>query len=44
MEKHGPELMKEAKVKGGSVGKEGDGKRRPSPERPAEATPAPVAQ
>lgn len=44
MEKYGPELMKEAKVKGGSAGKDGDGKRRTPPERPAEATPAPVAQ
>jgi hypothetical protein len=44
MEKYGPELMKEAKAKGGYVGKDGDGKRRPAPERPAEATPAPVAQ
>ncbi|MCE2683700.1 MAG: hypothetical protein LW857_00740 [Verrucomicrobiae bacterium] len=47
MEKYGPEViqvMKEGKIKGATGGKETDGKRRPSPERPAEATPAPVAQ
>jgi hypothetical protein len=44
MEKYGPELMKEAKSKGTSQGKEGEGKRRTQPERPAETTPAPVAQ
>ncbi len=44
MEKYGPEMMKEAKAKGAPGGKESDGKRRPTPERPAEATPAPVGQ
>jgi hypothetical protein len=44
MEKYGPELMKEAKAKGGSAAKDGDGKRRTPPERPAEATPPPAAQ
>jgi hypothetical protein len=44
MEKYGPEMMKEAKVKGASSGKDTDGKRRTTPERPAEATPAPVGQ
>jgi hypothetical protein len=44
MEKYGPEMMKEAKAKGASSGKETDGKRRPTPERPAEATPAPAGQ
>ena len=44
MEKYGPELMKEAKGKGATSGKETDGKRRPAPERPAEVIPAPVAQ
>ena len=44
MEKYGPEVMKDVKSKGASTGKDGDGKRRTTPERPAEATPAPVAQ
>jgi hypothetical protein len=44
MEKYGPELMKEAKAKGGFAGKDGDGKRRTPTERPPEATPAPAAQ
>jgi hypothetical protein len=44
MEKYGPEMMKEAKAKGITGGKESDGKRRPTPERPAEPTPAPAGQ
>lgn len=44
VEKYGPEVMKDVKAKGTSTGKDGEGKRRPTPERPAEATPAPVAQ
>lgn len=44
MEKYGPELMKEAKAKSGEKGKDADGKRRPSGERPPEAPPVPTAQ
>jgi hypothetical protein len=42
MEKYGPE-MKEAKAKTAAA-KDGDGKRRTPPERPAEAPPAPAGQ
>ena len=44
MEKYGPEVMKEGKIKGATGGKETDGKRRTTPERPAEAPPAPAGQ
>lgn len=39
MEKYGPELMKEAKSKGGASGKDAEGKRRAAPD----TTPAPQA-
>jgi len=42
MEKYGPEMMKEAKAKAAAAGKDGESKRRTTPERPAEA--APTAQ
>lgn len=44
MEKYGPELMKEAKAKSGEKGKDAEGKRRTSGERPTEPAPVPAAQ
>ncbi len=44
IEKYGPEVVKEAKAKGASQGKDGEGKRRTQTAQPAETPPAPAAQ